>query len=326
LHPNLLPAPEPPGNPACKRKVLAVGGRDPVRRRGALRRHASCRCPSVDDPFLRTEAVRATAAWDDAQLADLLLTRYPKLSAGDQGEALGKHQKLLSEPALAGKPATSPVARRSPSSAPPLFRPASQPLDRAHHPLYPGPKRNFAAVFLDGSSLDLFGKRIFTFTGNLDLSGASNTITGSRGMRIQATGDLTFNTTFNMAGAAGLDPNPSDSIPAQFGGGRGGAGMETNAAPATVNGSAPGGAPPVSGIEPLAGGTSGGNKPGSGNPGIQEDTGGGGHGGVGGIGGESRHEDDGAGAEGAQGVGGFAFGDPVISAVPSITLSPRSEI
>jgi putative heme-binding domain-containing protein len=65
-------------------------------RRGALRQLAGGRnaelrrqLPALlDEASLRTEAIRATASWDDENFADLLLDRYPGYPSPDQAEVL----------------------------------------------------------------------------------------------------------------------------------------------------------------------------------------------------------------------------------------------
>jgi putative heme-binding domain-containing protein len=57
----------------------------------------------IDDPALRTDAIRAVAAFDDDGLGKLLVTRYPSLSADDKREAVqtfasrARYGRLLTE-------------------------------------------------------------------------------------------------------------------------------------------------------------------------------------------------------------------------------------
>lgn len=85
-------------------RTLADGSADPGDRRQALRQLAGQRRPELrdrlmallDDDAVRIEAIRATAAYEDAGLAQALLARHASLSAAEKLEAV---QALASRPA-----------------------------------------------------------------------------------------------------------------------------------------------------------------------------------------------------------------------------------
>ena len=182
---------------------------------------------------------------------------------------------------------------------------------------------------LADGGLDADGNRIFTFAGNLSLTDGANTVTGSRGMRIQATGNILLDGPLDMSGAngsvtkgdggagAGIAPLP------EFGGGQGGAGMTGNGSPnPSIIGANVHGEGPQSGAAPLGGGQSGSINngdantralTGGNNPLCNGDCGSGGAGGAnGGAGGNG-------GIRGGQGFGGQVFGDPDVEGLGTLS-------